>query len=140
MQLESRMGVTLDGALITFPATHCRVPNTPECFSWTEGNTSILERGFDVATSAPGSVLVSRSGHLNATSAYGYTYNIDFVGQAVRGDMDMRLLVAETTVDGDFAGDVDAVFNGLGESSSVEASLSGDLDNVTYTDATVQLM
>lgn len=33
---------------------------------------------------------MTRTGDETATSAYGYTYGIDFVGTEVRGDMDLR--------------------------------------------------
>lgn len=67
-----------------------RVPDTVECFPWDDGSASVLETRFDDVTGSSGSVLVSRTGDASAISAYGYTYDIDFVGTAVRGDMDLR--------------------------------------------------
>lgn len=77
---------------------------------------------------------------MNATSAYGYKYEIDFVGSAVRGNMDLRLLIAQEAVsDGGYlAGGSEVVFDGLGEESSIEISVSSDLDNTTFTDAIVE--
>ena len=77
---------------------------------------------------------------MNATSAYGYKYDIDFVGSAVRGDMDVRLLIAQEAVtDEDYvAGGSEVAFNGLGEESNAEISMSSDLDNSTFTDAIVE--
>lgn len=67
-----------------------RVPDTTECFPWDDGSTSALETRFGDITGSAGSVLVSRTGDGTATSAYGYNYSIDFVGTAVRGNMDLR--------------------------------------------------
>lgn len=100
----------------------------------------MLEASFDEVTGSTGSVLVSRTGNMNATSAYGYKYDIDFVGSTVRGDMDVRLLVAqEAGTDEEYvAGGSEVVFDGLGEESSAEISISSDQDNTTFTDAIVE--
>lgn len=119
--------------------TRRRIPDRPACFSWAEGNASVLQEGFDLATSSPGSVLVSRSGDLSPTSAYGFTYDIDFSGEAVRGDMDLRLLVSGASANEEFVGGFEEMFSGLGSSSSVEAALSANLDSVNFTDAVVEL-
>ncbi|CAM9781211.1 unnamed protein product, partial [Ectocarpus sp. 13 AM-2016] len=118
-----------------------RVPDTAECFPWEAGSTSVLEAGFDDIIGEAGSVHVSRTGDETATSAYGYTYGIDFAGTAVRGDMDLRLLIAQETLDGeDYASDVSAVvFDGLGESSNIEVTLNDDLDNAGFADAIIGL-
>lgn len=117
-----------------------RIPDTAACFPWSDGSASVLEASFDEVTGSTGSVLVGRTGNMNATSAYGYKYDIDFVGSAVRGDMDVRLLIAQEAVtDGDYAaGGSEVVFDGLGEESSTEISISSDLDNTTFTDAIVE--
>lgn len=69
-----------------------RIPDTPECFPWVDGGTDttagILEDAINDVTS--GSVVVNRAGNMAATSAYGYTYDIDFTGDEERGDMDLR--------------------------------------------------
>lgn len=77
---------------------------------------------------------------MNATSAYGYTYGIDYAGTAVRGDMDLRLLIAQEAADDEtyVTGLSEVVFDGLGEETSVEVTLSSDLDNATFTDAIVE--
>ena len=100
----------------------------------------MLEASFDEVTGSTGSVLVGRKGNMNATSAYGYKYDIDFVGSAVRGDMDVRLLIAQEAITaGDYvAGGSEVVFDGLGEESSAEISISSNLDNTTFTDAIVE--
>lgn len=118
-----------------------RVPASPACFPWAGGNTSVLEDGFNAATGSAGAVLVSRSGNLDATSAYGYKYSIDFVGPAVRGDMDLRLLIALVATDADenATGVHDVVFDGLGQESSVVVTLPGGLYTGTFIDATVAL-
>lgn len=117
----------------------CRIPDTPTCLSWTGGNASSLQQGFDHATPSPGSVLVSRSGDLSAVSAFGYKYGIDFAGDSVRGNMDLRLLIPQISVDQEINGALETMFRGFGGPSSVEATLSLNLDNVTFTDAIVQL-
>lgn len=80
-------------------------------------------------------------GSLNATSAYGYTYEIDYAGSAVRGNMNLRLLMARAAaeVDTNTTGVHDVVFSGLGQESSVVITLSGALDNASFVDAIVQL-
>lgn len=64
-----------------------------ECFPWDDGSASALETRFDDVTGSAGSVLVRRTGDASATSSYGYSYDIDFVGTTVRGDMDLRYIV-----------------------------------------------
>lgn len=100
----------------------------------------MLEDGLDEVVGVAGSVLVTRTGDGGATSAYGYSYDVDFAGPAVRGDMDLRLLIAQDAVDeGDNpTGGSEVVFDGLGDASSVEVTLSTDLSNVTFTDAIVE--
>lgn len=117
-----------------------RIPDSAACFPWSDGNISNLESGFDEATGSTGEVLVSRTGDMDAISAYGYTYIFDFVGSAVRGDMDVRLLIAQEAADDEtYAnGVVEVVFEGLGEESSVDARLDSNLDNATFTDAIVE--
>lgn len=104
------------------------------------GNTLDLEEGFDEVAGATGSVLVSRVGDLSATSAYGYTYGIDFVGTAVRGDMDVRLLIARAAEENEqySTGISEVVFDGLGDEASVEVTVSSNLDNATFTDAIIE--
>lgn len=128
----------LKGALVVV-VVPCRIPDTPTCLSWTGGSASSLQQGFDHATSSPGSVLVSLLGDLSAVSAFGYTYGIDFVGDSVRGNMDLRLLIPQMSVDQEINGALETIFRGFGGSSSVEATLSLNLDNVTFADAIVQL-
>lgn len=78
---------------------------------------------------------------MSATSSYGYLYSIDFSGEAVRGDMDMRLLTARKALDnrGFASGGSEVVFTGLGDIGNVKFSLSSDLDNATFMDAIVKL-
>ena len=119
-----------------------RIPDTAACFPWYGGSTTVLEEGFYEATQAEGAVLVSRKGGMTATSAYEYTYKIDFAGSTVRGDMDLRLLIARKERDGapNITGSSDVVFYGLGDESSVEVTLASDLDNAAFTDAIVEFM
>lgn len=44
----------------------------------------------DIDAITSGSVVVTKTGDMTATSAYGYTYDIDFEGDETRGDMDLR--------------------------------------------------
>lgn len=119
-----------------------RIPDSATCYPWVSGNTSDLEEGFDEAAGATGSVLVTRIGDLSATSAYGYTYGIDFVGTAVRGDMDVRLLIAQAAGENKeySTGISEVVFEGLGDETSVEVTVSSNLDNATFTDAIIEFM
>lgn len=68
-----------------------RIPDTTTCFPWdTTGTATILQDEFDDITPSTGSVVVTRTGDETATSGYGYTFDIDFAGDEVRGDMDLR--------------------------------------------------
>lgn len=117
-----------------------RVPDSATCFPWVSGDTSDLEEGFDEAAGTDGSIVISRTGDLSATSAYGYTYGIDFVGTAVRGDMDVRLLIARAAVDDEqySTGTSEVVFEGLGDETAVAVMVSSNLDNATFTDAIIE--
>lgn len=117
-----------------------RVPDNAECFPWKNGSALDLEAGFNEATGLTGSVQVSRTGDMDTISAYGYTYDIGFVGTAVRGNMDAWLLTLQEAVeDGGYnTGGNEVVFDGLGEPSSAEISLSSNLKNTTFTDAIVK--
>lgn len=117
-----------------------RIPDTAACFPWNDGSTAILEEGFDNAIDSAGAVLVSRTGNMDAISAYGYSYEINFVGSAVRGDMDLRLLTGREAMDDEayVSGGSEVVFNGLGDKSSLNVTLASNLDSVTFTDAMVE--
>lgn len=63
------------------------------------GTIATLQDSFDAITGvAAGSVVVTRTGDETATSAFGYTYDIDFAGADVRGDMDLRCVVRNVLV------------------------------------------
>lgn len=117
-----------------------RVPDTAACFPWNNGSTAVLEEGFNNAIGSAGAVLVSRTGNMDTISAYGYSYEVDFVGSAVRGDMDLRLLIGQEAVDDEahVTGVSEVVFNGLGDKSSLNISLARNLDSVTFSDALVE--
>lgn len=72
------------------PNDEIRIPANA-CFPWDDGATDTvgtLKDDIDAITS--GSVVVTKTGDMTATSAYGYTYDIDFEGDETRGDMDLR--------------------------------------------------
>lgn len=117
-----------------------RVPHTAACFPWNNGSTAVLEEGFNNAIGTAGAVLVRRTGNMDAISAYGYSYEVDFVGSAVRGDMDLKLLIGQEAVDDEayVTGVSEVVFNGLGDKSSLNITRASNLDSVAFSDTVVQ--
>ncbi|CAM9750091.1 unnamed protein product, partial [Phaeothamnion confervicola] len=120
-----RLWWSYDGAYVPLPADKAG-------FAWNLTGEKMVEAFYNVlvaanVTDAAEQVTAERSGYLNASSAYGYTFEVTFSGAAVRGNSDVQLAFSRYDSE-----DTDAavtyypatVFSGTGDGGAIAFNVS----------------